>query len=150
MIALYPATELEIEHMWQWRNDVAFRRAHPDTHGQSLAEFRAWFAWAIENGTHIYLIQTDLAGEYIGYLHWNIESRIMWIVVDRTKRSVGYGKQAIRKAVDMLKLQLGNDARMVAWIKPENYRGLLAFESAGFEEKAMTQGSPQFVIMESK
>lgn len=136
-IHLRPAQESDLRLLFEWANDPDVRAAALSTGAISWEHHVQWFAAKMKDPGCLILIAEDETGQPVG------QFRVDWrssqdgeidVSVSRACRGDKYGSKIIRLGADAALATNGSgDARLHAFVKPENVASLRAFEGAGFE-----------------
>ena len=125
---LIPATQDDQYRLWQWRNDPAYRR-YCDL---KLISFEAFH---IIDGENNAILIADFDNSKVGFILLSKKDDICEInlCVDRERRGDGLGTSMIGLGSEYA-MQNMQAKSLVAYIHPENYKALFAFDKARWRD----------------
>ena len=131
MLTLEPTTLNDTDTVWKLRNDVATRR-ELGLKVVSYSECLDWIANIVEGKSSetLLLVKDDKQG-IVGFVI--LDSGQIKVSIRSAFRGMsGYGRQAIKLTGEYARAS--DIKKLVAEIRGENYKGLFAFEDAGYIE----------------
>ena len=136
MLSVRPVTDDDCRLLWEWVNEPGVRSFAFQSHFIPWEEHRAWFAAKRVDPCWVMFIVLDEIRRPVGQVRFEPQDQDgaateVAISIGREWRGRGYGTEAIRLACEAYR-RMGQAARVVACIKPENVASLRIFEKAGF------------------
>lgn len=140
------ATPGDVETLWHWRNDVSTRK---ELYGNRAMSFEGFISeltrWLNTPTLKTYMAVVDGIGP-VGFVQVDkisSDTATIIVAIAKNSRQLGYGKMTIKMASDKT-ISDGTAKMLVAVVREQNYKALLAFESAGYKEV----GNPSKDIVE--
>ncbi len=137
-LRLRAAQHADCELLWRWANDPAVRAASFRTETIPWEAHQIWFTAKMNDaGTQIFIAE-DLAGVPVGQLRVELtddNEATVHVSISPESRNLGYGATLIDLASRELFANRGV-RKLHAFIRPENYPSIRAFEEAHFTKIA--------------
>lgn len=129
-----PATLLDADLLFEWRNDVGTRSGSRSPHEVSRDDHVAWLSRAVDSGERQLLVVED-EGCPVGTVRWDHLRGTDWevsITVAPEARRRGLGVPLLRAGEVALGGAIGGAARLVATVHQDNAASRRLFERAGY------------------
>lgn len=133
-ITLRPIKEEDCDLLFEWLNDREVRQMSFDTKPVLYDEHKKWFSKVLYSTlAHIFIICVD--EKPVGQIRINIEKSdgIISFSIDKNYRGRGYGSEALRRIIDIVKEQKIKVNRMVGKVKYSNMYSRKAFHNADYK-----------------
>lgn len=135
----------DAECIWQWANDRETRQASFSPNEIPWKEHSQWFANRLADNNTFFFIGVDRDDTSIGYIRFEGKRNeaIISIAIAPERRGQGYGSTLLREGCRQF-FQRRKDARVSAYVRPENKGSTTLFQKTGFHEQTPTKrdGNP--------
>lgn len=142
MLILRPATMLDSQTLFEWRNDPLTRANSFNSAEVALKDHLAWLEKSISNPNRLLLIAKE-NGISVGTARLDRgenESEVSWTIAP-SHRGKGIGKRMIKTLIASL-----SGEKLVAKIKPTNSASRKIAIDAGFQLKSTSEDEEIWII----
>ncbi|AOY84370.1 UDP-2,4-diacetamido-2,4,6-trideoxy-beta-L-altropyranose hydrolase [Moorena producens JHB] len=136
----------DCELLWRWANDPEVRASAFSSTSIPWQEHVQWFTRKLQDSNCHILIALNRQDNPIGQIRFDIQDSQQAeidISLDKSKRGLGFGSEMIKLAVNQI-FSCTSVQAVHAFIKPNNYPSIKAFEKAQFRkaEEKIVQENP--------
>jgi UDP-2,4-diacetamido-2,4,6-trideoxy-beta-L-altropyranose hydrolase len=137
-LLLRKAREDDCKRIWEWANEEDVRKWSFNSRAIPWQDHQKWFDRKLNDANCFHFIATDLSGNAVGQIRFDISDDIAeaHITVDRDIRGRGAGSHLLRAGVDKLCDHVTLKC-IRGHVLPENIASIRAFKNAGFHEKGI-------------